>query len=147
MRVDKETHLLSSILLQPLLGKGLLLLINLLIRRPKQVNLLLLILNIGGGRSGRFGQVGGDINRGITGKAGEIVLVGVDVLVPSCGVGVLARVGCSGECLVGNNVGLGWSVSNDVATCLQPIIQVFDFIVPVSRPACIVILDGSLAMG
>jgi len=64
------------------------------------------------------------------------------VFVPSRGVGVLARVGCSGECLVGYNIGLGWSVSNDVATCLELFIQVFDFIIIilVSRLTCIILV-------
>ena len=47
------------------------------------------------------------------------------MLVPSCGVGVLVRVWCSGECLVGDNVGLGRSVSNNVAACLELTVQIF----------------------
>jgi len=70
------------------------------------------------------------------------------VLVPSCGVGVLVCVWCSGECLVGDNVGLGWSVSNDVAACLELTVQTFDFMIPVSSAyTYIVILDGSLCGG
>ena len=83
----------------------------LLLVTAEQVDVVIILL---GGR--RLGWVQGDLSDirsvdgvglgGVTGEGGELLLEGVDVLVPSRGVGVLGGVRGTAEGLQGGNIGL-----------------------------------------
>lgn len=104
--------LLLAVLGQTLLadtgGLGILLLVV----RAKQVNVVVVLgssRGLGGvqGELRGIGAVGGVRLGGVARKSGKLGLVGLDVLVPASGIGVLAGIGGGGEGLEDGNIGLG----------------------------------------
>lgn len=87
-------------------GLGVLLLVA-----AEQVDIVILLLSgrrLGGvqGDLGDIGSVDGVGLGGVTGEGGELLLEGVDVLVPSRGVGVLGSVRGAAESLQSGNISL-----------------------------------------
>lgn len=100
--------LLGGVLGESLLLELLSLLIDLIVVGSEKVDIIVVLLLSGGGRS--LGTVG----RGLLGGAGEsrVVLLGSNVLEPSGGVGVLLGVRGRGNGLVDGDVSLRGSVAN-----------------------------------
>lgn len=85
----------------------------LLVVGAEQVNLIVVLGSLLGvlGHGHSIGAIGGESLGRVTGKAGELGLVGLDVVVPAVGVGVVLNGGLLGDGLEGDDIGLGRSIA------------------------------------